>query len=156
VTAFASPETASLHAGCILLGEAGILIRGESGSGKSAAALAMLDAAAESGMFAALVADDRVLLSQRSGRIVARPPATIAGLLEVRGLGVVRLPHEPAAVLRLVVDLVPTEQVQRLPDDEERRASLLGVILPRLAATADASLFTRVRLALAAGNALDS
>lgn len=148
--------SSSIHAGCILLGEAGLLIRGESGSGKSAAALALLDAAAESGLFAALVADDRVLLSQRGGRIVARPSGALAGLLEVRGLGLVRLPYESAAVLRLVVDLVPVEQIARLPSEADRRTELLGIGLPRLAATADASLFTRVRLALAADNGLDS
>jgi HPr kinase/phosphorylase len=151
-----SPEFASIHASCILLGEAGILLRGESASGKSAAALAMLDAAAESGLFAALVADDRVSLSQRGGRIVARPPEAIAGLIEVRGLGILRLPHEPAAVVRLVVDLGPVEGLPRLPTAEDRRTELLGVVVSRLAAAADASLFTRVRLALAADNGLDS
>ena len=151
-----SPESATVHATCILIGEAGLLIRGESGSGKSAAALAMLDAAAESGLFAALVADDRVFLSQRSGRIVARAPEAIAGLIEMRGLGIVRLPHEPAAVVRLVVDLAPVESLPRLPGAQERQTELLGIVLPRLAAAADASLFTRVRLALAADNGQDS
>lgn len=121
---------ATVHASCVVLGEAGILIRGESGSGKSTLARELLDHADAPGLFARLVCDDRVALSVRHGRVVARAVPSIAGRLEIRGLGLVELPWEPATVLRLVVDCgaVPA----RFPDREGLQTDLLGVTLPRL------------------------
>ena len=139
------PETA-VHATCVLWEESGILIRGPSGVGKSTLARRLLDRAASDGRFAALVADDRVLLSAASGRVIARPHRAIAGLVEIRGLGLVRADSEPACVLRLVVDLLP-EPGPRLPEPDAI-AGILGESLPRLAlslAGADAAVVWRTR-----------
>lgn len=92
--------------------------------------------------FVRLVADDRVLLEASHGRLVARPPAALAGLIEVRGLGLVRLAHEESAVVGLVVDLAATD-AERLPEPAARRTEIEGVALPRLAvASADTALPT--------------
>jgi HPr kinase/phosphorylase len=123
-------ESPSLHATCIALGERGILIRGASGAGKSRVALELLHHAFLARRFARLVADDRVVLSLRSGRLIARGVAATAGLIEQRGFGLMRIAHEPAAVVRLVIDCVGEQT--RLPPPSERIAILLGCNLPRL------------------------
>lgn len=124
------PPRETVHASCVLLDEAGILIRGPSGSGKSTLCLALLDRFFLEGRHARLVGDDRIRLEAHHGRVVARPHPALAGLIEIRGLGIRRLArHAPAAVLRLVVDLV--SGVERLPETPEP-ARILGVALPRL------------------------
>ena len=77
----------TVHAACVVLGEAGVLIRGESGAGKSSLALGLIEAAPAHGLFGALVADDRVRITCAHGRLVARPHPAIAGRIELRGLG---------------------------------------------------------------------
>lgn len=121
----------NLHAGIVVVGEAGVLIRGSSGSGKSAFAHRLIRAAARAGSFARLVADDRALVAVRHGRLVARPVPLIEGQLELRGIGLARIPSEAAAVIRLVVDL-ETEPSGRLPSPSERVIELLGVSLARI------------------------
>src|SRR3954471_4231341 len=93
-----------IHATCVVIGEAGILIRGASGSGKSSLAGALIAGAALAGRFGRLVGDDRVEVAALNRRLVARPAKRMGGGLGVRGLGIVGLAHEPAAVVRLVVD----------------------------------------------------
>src|SRR3954468_8402537 len=104
-----------IHATCVVIGEAGILIRGASGAGKSSLAGALIAGAALAGRFGRLAGDDRVgieavngglggEIEALNGRLVARPVKPIEGRLEVRGVGIVGLAHEPAAVVRLVVD----------------------------------------------------
>ncbi len=91
-------------------------------------------------VFARLVADDRLLLEASHGRLVARPPAALAGLIEVRGLGLMRLPYETSAVVGLVVDLAAAD-AERLPESAARTTEIEGLTLPRLAvASADAAL----------------
>jgi serine kinase of HPr protein (carbohydrate metabolism regulator) len=125
--------TASIHASAVLVGSGAVLIRGPSGAGKSALALGLLQAAQTGAVtFARLVADDRVMLDVAHGRLLARPVPALEGLLEVRGLGLVRLPFEPAAVVSHVVDLESGDAV-RLPSAAERRILVRGVELPRLA-----------------------
>lgn len=80
------------QASCVSIGERGLLIEGPPGSGKSSLALALIDRGA------ALVGDDGVLLEPRDGRLWALPPPNIAGLLEIRNVGLVTLPSEPAPV----------------------------------------------------------
>jgi serine kinase of HPr protein (carbohydrate metabolism regulator) len=123
------------HASCVSVGGAGVLIRGAAGAGKSHLVQLVLAAAAARHCFARLVADDRVLLARHGGRLVARPHPRLQGLLEVRGLGIVRLPHEPAAVVRLLVDIVPRSDMVRMPERADGTASLLGVELPRILVT---------------------
>lgn len=123
------PADLTVHATCVVIGEAGILIRGRSGAGKSTLGLRLIATAFGRDRFAALVADDRVALAARGGRLVARPVTPLAGWLEVRGSGIVRLAHEPACRVRLVVDLM--DDPARLPDPDGLTAEILGVRLPR-------------------------
>jgi serine kinase of HPr protein (carbohydrate metabolism regulator) len=120
----------AVHATAIVVGEHGILIRGPAGAGKSSLARDILARAEGLGGFAALVSDDRVRLSAASGRVVASAPAPIAGLLEIRGIGLVRVPHEPAAVLRLVVDL--DGEAPRMAEPAALAAEIAGMRLPRV------------------------
>ncbi len=121
----------TVHASCVLVGAAGILIRGASGAGKSRLALELMEDARARGQFAALVADDRVHLEAASGRLVAHAPAAIAGRIEARGLGIVAVRHVRSAVVRLVVDLTATPD--RMPAPEAAVADVEGVRLPALA-----------------------
>ena len=90
-----------------MVGERGVLIRGPSGAGKSALAFALIDEARARGRYGALVADDRVFLEAANGALIARGAAGFEGLIENRGEGVLRLPHEPEVVADLLVDLGP-------------------------------------------------
>lgn len=120
--------TPTIHASAILLGHRGILIRGASGSGKSRLALALLRAAGSS--FARLVGDDRIHLEAAHGRLLMRPAKKLEGLIEVRGVGIVRLPYEPVVVASLVIDLAP--EVLRLPQETDLETEIEGVALARL------------------------
>ena len=96
------PLDQTLHASAVLVGAKAVLIRGASGAGKSRLAWQLL----QSGLaFTRLIGDDRVQLEGRGGRLLVRPAATLAGLIEIRGLGIRRVDYEPVAVLGLVVDL---------------------------------------------------
>jgi HPr kinase/phosphorylase len=123
---------ATIHASAVLAGARALLIRGPSGSGKSRLVLNLLHAAAGGALvFARLVADDRVQLQAAHGRLVARPPATLAGLLEVRGLGILQLQYEPMAVISMVVDL-DVAAAPRLPDAAAAQTDIAGVTIRRL------------------------
>ena len=126
----------TIHATAVLTGAKAVLIRGEPGSGKSRLALRLLEAAGRELPFARLVGDDRVYLENRAGRLVVRPPQELAGLLEIRGTGIVRVPFEPAAVVGCVIEL--GQPADRMPAAESRKAVLEGVALPRLAVPPDA------------------
>ena len=128
-----APGGTTLHASCVVLGEAGVLIRGPSGSGKSQLARRLLSAY---GGFARLVCDDRVRVEARHGRLVARAVPAIAGALEIRGLGLTPTPFEPAAVVRLVVDAL-TKPAERLPTEADAAVDVCGVTLPRIAGRLD-------------------
>jgi serine kinase of HPr protein (carbohydrate metabolism regulator) len=137
------PDT--VHASAVTLASRGILIRGASGSGKSALVLQLLFGEPP----ARLVADDRVALSVEAGRLVAAVPEPLAGLLEVRGQGVVRRPFVSPAAIDLVVDLRPLAECPRLPEPADERVAIRGVDLPRLilpAGLADAALRVRIGL----------
>ncbi len=140
-----APDSVELHATCVAFGAAGVLLRGPSGAGKSDLALRLVEAGAR------LVADDRVQLVRDDGDVTARAPAALAGLIEVRGIGIVRLDADrlaPAAALRLVCDLVAPDAVERLPDPA--RAEILGCALPLLRLDPFAAS-APVKLRLAAG-----
>jgi serine kinase of HPr protein (carbohydrate metabolism regulator) len=125
--------TATVHASAVLAGPRAILIRGPAGAGKSRLALALIQAA-DCGLiaFARLVGDDRIELAAAHGRLLARSPPALAGLIEVRGLGIRRLDYEPVVVVGLVVDLAVAE-AERLPATAEQEVTLAGIIIPRLA-----------------------
>jgi HPr kinase/phosphorylase len=135
--------SATVHASAVLIGARAVLIRGPSGAGKSRLALDLIVAAragqvcfARQLRFARLVGDDRVHLESASGRLLVRPAETLAGLIEVRGAGIVRLDHEPCAVVGLVVELDATD-AERLP--EKRQIEIEGIELPRFAVAAGAA-----------------
>lgn len=129
---------ATVHASAVLVGARAVLIRGPSGSGKSRLALELIETGRAGRLrFARLVADDRVHLEAAGGRLLARPAETLAGLIEVRGAGLLRVPHEASAVVGLVVDLA-AEDASRLPDPDRRKTEIEGIWLPRLAVAADA------------------
>lgn len=120
----------TIHASAILLGERGILVRGASGAGKSTLVVELLAADPSR---ARLVADDRVIISAAHGRLLADVPGEIAGLIEMRGVGLVRRPYVAPVVVRLIVDLVAAADCPRLPETEDAEAELEGIVLPRLA-----------------------
>jgi serine kinase of HPr protein (carbohydrate metabolism regulator) len=136
----------TVHASAVLAGARAVLIRGPAGAGKSQLALALIHCA-ETGLlrFARLVGDDRVHLEPHHGRLLARPAAALAGLLEVRGLGIRRLAYEPVALVGLVVDLA-AEDAERLP--AAREIAIEGVRLPRLAVAAGTAPLPAVLAAL--------
>jgi HPr kinase/phosphorylase len=128
----ASPP-ATVHASAVLVGPHAVLIRGPSGSGKSRLALELIEMARTGSLpFARLVADDRVYLEAAHGRLLTRPAEALAGLIEVRGVGLIRLTHEASAVVGVVVDLAAAD-AQRLPEAASRRTEIHGIQLPRLA-----------------------
>jgi len=130
-----------VHGSSVTVGDDGILLRGPSGSGKSDLALRLIDGGA------ALVADDQTELTRVGARLRMTAPAALRGLLEVRGLGIVRVPAAAGAFLALVVDLVDGDAVERLP--EPRTCTLDGVEVPLLElAPFAASAPAKVRLAL--------
>jgi len=136
----------TVHASAVLAGARAVLIRGPSGAGKSRLALALINAGATGLLpFARLVADDRVHLEPCRDRLLVRPAGTLAGLIEVHGVGIRRLDHEPAAVVGLVVDLAAAD-AERLPATTDTVVS--GIRLPRLALAAGAEALPPVLAAL--------
>ena len=123
----------SIHATAVLVGAKAVIIRGPSGVGKSRLAWALLEAARLGTLsFARLVGDDRVELEARHGRLLVRPAPGLAGLLEIRGVGICRLPYEPVAVADRVIDL-GAEDAERLPLPAAGQTVLDGIRLLRLA-----------------------
>ena len=137
-----------VHATCIAVegpaGPRGILLRGASGAGKSDLALRLIDQGAR------LVADDQCALSLGPGpNLIARAPETLAGQIEVRGVGIVETPPLAEAAVALIVDLVPGGPLERMP--AAREETLLGVTVPCLALDPfEASALAKLRLAMQA------
>ncbi len=129
------------HATCVCIGNDGILLRGPSGTGKSDLALRLIDEGA------VLVADDRTDVQVRGNDLVASAPETIAGQMEVRGLGIVRLPIRAEATLSLLVDLSQDVETERLPIN--RHETFMGIQLRHMTACGSAaSTPAKIRLAL--------
>ena len=133
-----SAET--VHASTVALDGRAVLITGLSGSGKSDLALRLL----ERGF--TLVSDDQTMVKRDGNRLVASAPRTIAGKLEVRGLGIVDMEHIEQVPVALLVEL--TGEIQRMPDDSRERP-ILGVRLPLISIDAmTASAPSKVAIAL--------
>ena len=122
----------TIHASAVLVGPKAVLIRGPAGSGKSSLAWKLLSGALP---FTRLVADDRAYVEARAGRLLVRPAGELAGLIEIRGLGIRRLPYEPMAIVKFVVDLAASD-AGRLPSHETTHTILEGITLPRLGVAA--------------------
>lgn len=143
-----------VHATCVAVachGEAGqaeagpntgVLLFGPPGAGKSDLALRLIDRGAR------LVADDQTYLSLQDGKLWAQAPESLAGRMEVRGLGILHMPHEEKVEVTACFQLVEAASIERLPEKKSR--SFLGVSLPSLdlfpfEASADAKLRLAVR-----------
>jgi HPr kinase/phosphorylase len=139
-----------IHGTCVALGSHAALIRGPSGSGKSDLALRFLALSAEPGLEPLLVADDQVWVERQSdGSLAASAPPTLAGKIEVRGLGIVQVPHREAARLALAVDLVLPQEVPRMPPDPPARITIARETLPVVKlAPFELSAALKLRLAL--------
>jgi HPr kinase/phosphorylase len=121
-----------VHGTCVAFGPHAALLRGSSGSGKSDFALRFLALPADGGMAPRLVADDQVVVEAQAGGLVVSAPDRLAGKLEVRGLGIMTLPHVAQAKLVLIVDFVASDEVPRMPPEPLPRVTLLGVSVPNL------------------------
>ncbi|PWE26583.1 HPr kinase/phosphorylase [Pararhodobacter marinus] len=131
-----APHPPNLHASCVAFGPArGVLILGPSGAGKSRLALALI------GQGARLVADDQVLLSREGNTLFARAPRPTEGLIEARGLGLLRL--VPLRLARIVLAIDLAAPPARLPDPVPR--PLGGVTIPCLPGQADSSFAAGLR-----------
>jgi serine kinase of HPr protein (carbohydrate metabolism regulator) len=137
----ASMPSANVHATAVALDGIGVLLQGPPGSGKSDLALRLIEGGAS------LIADDRTELFVKNDRLFGRAPPSLADLIEVRGLGIARLPAMGEAPISLVVELVAPDVVERQP--ESATLTLLGVAIPvvRLAPF-EASAPAKIRLAV--------
>jgi serine kinase of HPr protein (carbohydrate metabolism regulator) len=130
----------ALHASAVAIDGRAVLIMGPSGAGKSDLALRLLDRGFT------LVSDDQTLVRRDGDRLIASAPATIAGKLEIRGVGIVDMECVANVPVCLLVEL--TSDIQRLPDDSRERP-ILGVPLPLVSIDAlTASAASKVALAL--------
>jgi HPr kinase/phosphorylase len=123
---------ASVHASAVLVETRAVLIRGPSGAGKSRLAFDLI-LAGRSGQIprAVLVGDDRLFLNLHEGQLVARPARELAGLIEIRGLGIRRCDFAGEAVVGLVVDLCALD-AERLPPPQALQTAIHGVLIPRI------------------------
>ncbi len=136
-----------IHATSVAIDGTAVLIRGPSGSGKSDLALRLMDKGAE------LIADDYTEVLHDGEALIARVPEPVAGVMEVRGLGVIRVDYCGEAPVGLVVELTSRKDIDRLPDPETCRDYGPPLMLVRLDPF-DASTTAKVRLAvrMASGN----
>jgi serine kinase of HPr protein (carbohydrate metabolism regulator) len=133
-----SAET--VHASTVALGGRAVLITGPSGSGKSDLTLRLLDRGFT------LVSDDQTIVKKDGSRLIASAPPTIAGKLEIRGIGIVEMERSENVPVALIVEL--TGEIQRLPDDNRERP-ILGVKVPLITIDAmTASAPSKVAIAL--------
>ncbi|MER2519963.1 MAG: HPr kinase/phosphatase C-terminal domain-containing protein [Bdellovibrionales bacterium] len=136
------PDTINIHASCVAFGDDGVLLLGVSGCGKSDLALRLIENGAK------LVSDDRTDLRVEQGGLIASAPTAIAGLLEVRHIGILRMPFLEQTRVALAVDLAPqTTMLERLPAQE--CATYLDINLRRLRLHPfEASTRAKIRAAL--------
>jgi HPr kinase/phosphorylase len=136
----------TIHASAVLVGPRALLIRGPSGAGKSQLAFALIDAARTGRLrFARLIGDDRVRIETHHGRLLVRPAPALAGLIEIRGIGICPLPFEPMGVVSLVVDLAASDAA-RMP--VAATTEIDGIVLPRLGVAPEHDAFATVMASL--------
>lgn len=115
-------DTLLLHASCVSIDDAGVLLRGPSGAGKSDLALRLIDGGAT------LIADDQTELTNDGGVLIASAPPVLLGKLEVRGVGILPVEAAPPTPVLLLIDLAGAEGVERMP--ENRTEEIGGISLP--------------------------
>jgi serine kinase of HPr protein (carbohydrate metabolism regulator) len=109
-----------LHGTALVVGTAGLILVGPSGSGKSSLAVQLLAGARRSGHFAALVADDQVFIDWVNGRAIATAPATIKGMVELYGSGIGKMPTISRAMLHFALQPLAADSASRIPEDGRR------------------------------------
>lgn len=122
----------NVHGTAITVGATGLLFLGPSGSGKSSLAFSCLTGARALGMEAKLIADDQVFLSRCGNDVVAECPPAIAGLMEIRYTGIVKLPHVARAAVHLAILPVDPATATRLPPENEEIEVAEGISLPAI------------------------
>lgn len=139
-------EKSGLHATTIALRGRGVMIMGESGTGKSELALTLIERATLQGKNAALVADDRTLLKVEGSQLIARAPENLAGGVEIRGAGLFRVEYNAQIALDLVVTLVEKAQAERYPSGQTWRFENIDIprlFLPSLLSNGDSNALSR-------------
>jgi len=138
----------TVHASAVRVGDRAVLIRGPSGAGKSRLAFDLI-VAGRAGQIApaVLIGDDRVHLQASRGQLVVRPARELAGLIEVRGLGIRRCAFADEAIVGLIVDL-SAHDAERLPPPEALLTEISGVQIPRVPVAAGATPFPMIVAAL--------
>jgi serine kinase of HPr protein (carbohydrate metabolism regulator) len=127
-----SQAGASVHASAVLVGDSAVLIRGPSGSGKSRLAFDLILAGrAGQSAKATLIGDDRVRLITQGSQLLVKNIPELAGMIEIRGLGIRKIDNASEAVVGLVIDLAATD-AERLPPPEALKTTISGVELPRI------------------------
>jgi serine kinase of HPr protein (carbohydrate metabolism regulator) len=119
-----APAQEVLHVSTVAIRGRAVLIEGPSGSGKSDLALRLIDRGA------ILVSDDYTILSRQGSSLIARSPDTIAGKIEVRGLGILTMPFVTDVPVAMIVRL--TDQIERMPMAPTVR-SIAGCEIPEIA-----------------------
>jgi HPr kinase/phosphorylase len=139
-----------VHGTCVAFGRRAVLLRGEPGAGKSDLALRFLWLRPDDEARPMLVADDQVFVAaDESGALIASPPPTLAGKIELRGIGIVEMPFLRQAALHLVCDLVDAKDVPRMAPEPWERTEIAGIALPVLKlAPFEASAALKVKTAL--------
>jgi serine kinase of HPr protein (carbohydrate metabolism regulator) len=139
-----------VHGTCVALGQRAVLIRGGSGAGKSDLALRFLALAGAGEGLPLLIADDQVVVEERAkGELVASAPASLAGKIEVRGIGIVEVAWLAEAPLKLVCDLVGGKDVPRMPPEPWERTVIAGVAVPAIKLSAfESSAPVKLKMAL--------
>ena len=145
----------TLHGTALAFGKRGVLLRGSPGAGKSSLALQLIDqpgsGLGRTPLRARLIADDQVILHRAGRKIMMRPPPSLAGLLEIRGIGIAVTSFSKNVALAMVIDLKPQSGIARMPEDDELVEEILGVPVRRLAFDrADQAICAKLRAALTA------
>ena len=143
-----TPGGVSVHASAVKVGDRAVLIRGSSGAGKSRLALDLI-LAGRAGQIppSMLVGDDRVHLAASQGQLMVRPARELAGLIEIRGLGIRHCDFVDEAIVGLVVDLA-ADDAERLPPPEALQAQISGIKVPRIPVGIGFAAFPLVMAAL--------
>lgn len=126
-----------VHATAIVAGTTGLLFVGPSGAGKSRLAMAFVAEARQLGLFAALVADDRVFLEKRGEHLLARRPEAIRDLIEVRGSGIAKLDSMAKAIMHWAIMPIDPRAAERMPPERETHEIEGGYSLPLLRMSSD-------------------
>jgi HPr kinase/phosphorylase len=144
----------TLHGSCVALKDDGLLILGAPGAGKSDLVLRLIDhpgyGTGDELIRARLVADDQTVIERRGMQLFASSPKPLAGLLEIRGQGIVTVHHVAEVRLALVARLMPAAEIERMPE-VGRRYAIAGLTLPEIAIDpTQLTAAARIRAALTA------